>query len=423
MKRRDFIRKLGQGYLAASIAFLDNPFRPRFRIARAASGKTLIVVFQKGGCDGLNTVIPYTEQSYYDYRPTIAIPAPDPGNPESAIPLDGMYGLHPALAPLEEIFFAGDLAILPTVHYPNGALSHFDSQPLIETAASVPDQGLDGWLNRHLVSQASSARLRSIGYVADEDAGLPDSLRGPAIASTFADMTNFHLDLSPAEQAALLERLTPIYEQTGDPGKIYSKLVHDYGRAVINDVAVLGSIDFSGYVPANGAVYPDTGFGRAMKQTAQLIKEGIGLEIAALTLHKWDHHQLQGGGQPSGRHYRSLAEFGGAIGALYRDLGPMMNEVVLMTSTEFGRTARENASGGTDHGNASVWFVMSPMVAGGFHMGTGWPGLSNLHRNRALEHTVDYRDVYGEILTKHLGHTDLSTLLPGHSYNPVGFLP
>ncbi len=429
MKRRDFLGKLGASYFAIASSFFDGPFRPRFRIARAATGKTLVVVFQIGGSDGLSTIVPYGDADYYNLRPTLAV-APPSIDPASAINLDGFFGLHPGIAAFESIYGAGDMAILPTVQYPNATRSHFAGQDLIQTAAAVKNQGLDGWLNRHLVSQTGNSVLRAVGYGVDEDAGLPESLRGSAIVSTFNDLTSFGLGLPQAEETALLQRLTPIYDQSPDPARLYAQLVHDFGRAVIDDVTLIGGIDFAGYVPENGAVYPNTVLGNQMKQTAQLIKAGVGLEVAALTTeNNWDTHSNQGAADnPNGALYTELTDFGNSIAALYHDLGSLMMDVVVLTTTEFGRTARENASGGTDHGNASTWFVVSPAVQGGIYLGTGWPGLSpgpsgTLHDDRDLEHTIDYRDVYWEVLVRHLANTDPATVVPGHSYNPIGFLP
>jgi len=423
MRRRDFIKRFVGASCGIGAYLFNNPFRPRFRIAQASTGKVLIVIFQRGGCDGLNTIVPFGESEYYNLRPTIAIAPPNLSDPASAINLDGFFGLHPGLAAFESIYQAGDLAILPTVHYPNATRSHFDAQPLIETAASNAQQGLDGWLNRHISSHAHTAPLRAASFAHKDDAVLPASMRGPEIVSTFNDLTNLNLGIPTAEEEALIPRLNQIYAQSPNPERVYRQLIQDVGQVVINDLSVIGTIDFSNYTPASGAVYPDTTFGQQMKQTAQLIKEGVGLEVAALSKHKWDHHSDQGGGNSDGRQYKLFVEFAGAIAALYQDLGTLMSDVSILTMTEFGRTAGENGSFGTDHGNASTWFVISQSLTGGIYLGGGWPGLlpEQLHENRDLAHTVDYRDVMGEVISLHLGNNDLAAVLPGHTYSPVGF--
>lgn len=425
MKRRDFVRRLLGTSLGVGGYCFNNPFYPRFQIARASTGKTLIVIFQRGGCDGLNTIVPYGEDDYYNYRPTIAVAAPNVNDPAAAIDLDGFFGLHPGLAAFEPIYQAGDMAILPSVHYPNANRSHFEGQALVESAAATPFPGPTGFLNRHLSSHSHGGQLRAAAFADLEDAGLPLSMRGPTIVSTFNDLTQFNLGLDSAEETALLPRLNQIYNQSPNPNKVYNQLIHDFGKVVLNDLSVVGDIDFSGYSPANGASYPATEFGLKMKQTAQLIKEGIGLEVAALGMHKWDHHSNQGGGGVNGVQHQMFLNFSGAIAALYQDLGTLMDDVAILTMTEFGRTARENGAFGTDHGNAAAWFVINPSVAGGIYLGSGWPGLASaqLNGDRDLVHTIDYRDVVGEVISQHLGNNDLATVLPDHSYNPVGFLP
>ncbi len=429
MKRREFLGKMATGSCVLGSYLFPNPLRPRIRLAHASSHKTLVVLFQRGGCDGLNTVIPYQDGDYYALRPTIAIPPPDAANGDSAIDLDGFFGLHPRLAEFEELYDNGDLAILPTVHYPNATRSHFDGQPLIETAAAIPNQGLDGWLNRHLATLQDQSLLPAAGFTFGEHSGLQDSLKGPVIVSSFRNLINFNLGVSATEEIALTNRLYQIYGQGADPTRAHSQLIHNFGSALLDDLATINSLNPSTYTPANGAVYPETPLGRQLKQIAQLIKANVGLQVATVDRHGWDTHRDQGNGNSNGLMSIALAEFSQCISAFYKDLGSnqtgsYMQDVILLTMTEFGRTAAENASFGTDHGNASTWFVLGNQVNGGIYLGSGWPGLANdnLHEERDLEHTIDYRDIYGEILTRHFSHSNLGTLLPGHSYSPIGFL-
>ena len=196
-----------------------------------------------------------------------------------------------------------------------------------------------------------------------------------------------------------------------------------YGRVLINDLTVLSGVDPSRYVPANGAAYPNSGFGSQLRQIAQLIKSDLGLEVASLSIGGWDTHSGQGGGQANGQQAGRHADFANGLGAFYRDLGTRMNDVVVVTMTEFGRTAAENDSNGTDHGHASSWFVIGGNVNGGVY-GT-WPGLmtAQLNDGRYLEHSIDFRDVMGEVLTRHMGNSSLGVLIPSHTFRPVGFLP
>lgn len=414
--RRDFFRYLAAASAATATFAFGNPFRPRLRVARAALGKTLVVIFQRGGCDGLNTVVPYADPDYAGLRPTIRIAPPTAGNPESAIDLDGFFGLHPGLAALAPIHGNGHLAVLPAVHYPDASQSHFDGQLYIESAAV--SKTLDGWLNRHLLTFPQPAALRAVGFGSE----LPDALRGQAVVSAFNDITNFTLGLPGADEDALLADLGRIYSQDPDDSKAYRTLVQNNGRVIINDLAVLSEVDPRSYVPANGAVYPSSSFGTQLRQVAQLIKVGLGLEIAALGIGGWDTHTDQGGGQTNGQQFRRHQEFARGIAALYADLGAMMQDVVILTMTEFGRTARENDSRGTDHGHASAWLVAGHGVRGGVY--GSWPGLASAEmvRGRYLDHSIDFRNVMGDLLTRHMGNTNLGALLPGHTYTPVGFM-
>ncbi len=416
VNRREFFRYLAAASAATASFVYGNPLRPRLRMAKAATGKSLIAIFQRGGCDGLNTVVPYGDPNYAALRPTIRILPPSPTNAASAVDLDGFFGLHPGLAALRPLYLNGDLAVLPAVQYPNASQSHFDGQLFIEHGAV--DKDVDGWLNRHLVTLPQPATLRGVGFGSE----LPDALRGQAIVSAFNDITDFTLGLPQAQEDPLLADLSRVYSQQPDSAKAYRDLVQQNGRVIINDLAVLSGINPSSYVPANGALYPSSGFGTQLRQIAQLLKAGLGLEVAALSIGGWDTHSDQGGGQTNGQQASRHRDFANGIAALHTDLGALMQDVVIVTMTEFGRTSQENASRGTDHGHASAWFVAGGAVRGGVY-GT-WPGLapSQLNDQRYLEHSIDFRDVMGELLTRHMGNTQLGALLPDHTFQAVGFL-
>lgn len=423
MNRREFLRLLLSTSATTAAAALTDPLRPRFAFAQSSAGKTLVVIFQRGGNDGLNTVVPFGESNYYALRPTIAIRPPTPGDSTSALALNGFgapddfFGLHPSLGALMPIWSAGQLAVLPTTHYPNASQSHFDGQDNIESGAESAT--LDGWLNRHLVTVPRPASLRAVGFGNE----LPHALRGAVVVSAFNDIANFTTGLPADEESALLTDLSRVYSQAPDNAKAYRALVHNSGRAVVNDLAVLSGVDPSTYVPANGAVYPNSTLGRQLRQVAQLIKAGLGLELAAVSIGGWDTHDGQGGGAPGGTQARRLQDFGGGIAALWTDLGPaLMLDVTVLTMTEFGRTAAQNGNGGTDHGHAGAWFAAGGSVRGGIY--GNWPGLAaqNMVRGRYLNHSIDFRDVMGDVLTRHLGNQDVANVLPGHTYRPVGFM-
>lgn len=415
MQRRDMLRSLLGACCAAGTLMLDHPWRPRFRIARAATGKTLVVLFQRGGCDGLNMVVPYGDDEYYRLRPTLAIVPPNAGNPASAVPVNGFFGLHPGLTALAPIYQAGNLAILPTVHYPNGSRSHFDGQAFLESGGTT--RFPDGWLNRYLTTSPVSATLRAVGF----GNTLWHSLRGAEVVSAFMTLDQ-SFGLPAGEEAALSQRLAQMYSQPPDLSRAYREDTQDFGQALLRDISTVRDLQPQQYLPANGAVYPDTLLGLQLRQTAQLIRSGVGLEVAALSMPRWDTHRSQGAGNIDGTHFQLFQEFAGALAAFSTDLGALMNHVIVLTMTEFGRTAAENGSGGTDHGNGCTWLAMGNAVRGGVY--GAWPGLSpeQLYMGRYLQHTIDYRNVLGEVLSRHLSASALHVILPGHTYQPVGFL-
>ncbi|NPA24413.1 MAG: DUF1501 domain-containing protein, partial [Deltaproteobacteria bacterium] len=403
MKRRDFLRGLAAGGLTAATFLYGDPWsRCRPAVRAAARGKTLVVIFQRGGCDGLNVVVPYGDSEYYNLRPTIAIPAPGSGGEvRPALDLDGFFGFHPSLAPLHGIFQQGRLAVLPAVHYPDGNRSHFDSEIIIESGAR--SKLYDGWLSRYLVGNPGAAiPLRAVGFGNE----MPHSLRGEASVATFNDLGDFAF--GGDDHAHLFrDRLRRVYAQEPASGQVNRRLLHAQGNILFDNLDFLESLDPDGYEPENGAEYPNSAYGRQLKQAAMLIKDGVGLEVAALNIGGWDTHSNQGGAQEGGYQSRRLQEFAAGIGAFYTDLGSLIDDVVLLTMTEFGRTARENGSRGTDHGNAGAWFVLGGRVRGGIY--GEWPGLApeNLYRGRYLAQSLDFRDVMAEVVARHLGGPDL----------------
>ena len=428
MYRRDFCKAILGVALGTCTYTVANPMRSLFRFVKKNTGKTLVVVFQRGGCDGLNTIVPHGEDAYYSLRPNIRI-APPSANSLSAIDLDGFFGLHPALESFYPLFDNGNLAILPTIHYPKASRSHFDSEHFLESAAALADRGkkddLDGWLNRHLATRNKPGQLRAVSF----GNSVSQALRGEVNVSSFNDLSKFNLGLDEDRGDLLLSRLIGLYGQSPDPDTVNRSLTHSAGEVALNNLEVINDIHSQNYVPANGAVYPSSRYGRQLMQTAQLIKASVGLEIVTISHGGYDTHGEQGGAE--GRHASRLFEFSNGITALYQDLGDRMSDVVILTMSEFGRTARQNGSIGTDHGNASCWFVLGGTgnINGGIH-GT-WPGLQEdqLYKGRYLDFTVDYRNLLGEITTKFLDNPNLDIIFTGNdgqdspgSYSPVGVL-
>ncbi|MCL5746637.1 MAG: DUF1501 domain-containing protein [Acidobacteria bacterium] len=377
--------------------------------AAAAPGRRLVVIFQRGAADGLNVVVPHGEKRYYEIRPTIAIPRPSKTADahDAAIDLDGFFGLHPSLAPLKPVYDAGHLAIVDAAGSPDPTRSHFDAQDYMESGMPGVKATADGWMNRALPpgqGSRSPVRALALGPV------LPRSLRGERPAVAVASLRDFRIGNPAASEA-----FESLYAASSDPA------LSAQGRETFDAVALLRSIE--NQPPASRAQYPRGRFGDALRQIAQLIKAD-GVELAFADIGGWDHHVNEVGQSASqGQLAAVLADFGGSLAAFRQDLGDSMNDVVVVTMSEFGRTARENGNRGTDHGHANAMFVMGGAVRGGKVYGD-WPGLQHeqLYEGRDLNLTTDFRDVLGELVTKHLGNRDLAAVFPGHSVRPRGLL-
>lgn len=371
--------------------------------------KTLVVVFQRGACDGLNTVVPYGEEAYLRLRPSIAIPAPRGGSRDAALDIDGFFGLHPALEPLLPIWKDGGLAALHAVGSPDGTRSHFDAQDFMESGTPGRKATEDGWMNRclHIHPDPEATPFRAVSLTPN----LPRSLSGTAGAIAMADLRQFRL--RPGAGAKGGQRFEEMYAGTG------AGALRSTGSETFEALEFLERKDPARYRPEAGIEYPRDRFGASLMQVAQLLKADVGVELAFAEVGGWDHHAAEGGVQ--GQLANRLRELGGALSAFHRDLGTRMQDVVLVTLTEFGRTVRENGNRGTDHGHASVSFVMGGPVHGGKVHGR-WPGLGHdqLYEGRDLALTTDFRDLLGEVLTRHLGVTKLDAVFPGHQPAATG---
>jgi uncharacterized protein (DUF1501 family) len=368
--------------------------------------KILIAIFQRGAVDGLNMVVPFGEPRYYQLRPSIAIPRPD-GTPASAVDLDGFFGLHPSLASLKPMFDARHLAIVDAVGSPDPTRSHFDAQDYMESGTPGLKATGDGWMNRALlkpVGPASPLRAVSLG------SGLSRTLRGPNDAIAVNNLNDFQV--KDQKSAATFESM---YDHSHDT------VLHGTGKETFSAVKIMQSIQKQRYTPANGAKYPGGKFGQNLQQIARLIKADVGIEVAFAEIGGWDTHVNE-----ANQLANNLTEFGQSLAALYQDLGDRMEDVTVVTMSEFGRTVRENGDRGTDHGHANVMFVMGGDIRGGKVYGD-WPGLADdeqLYEGRDLNLTTDFRDVLGELVSRHMGNRNLKAVFPGYN-NPKfrGLLP
>jgi uncharacterized protein (DUF1501 family) len=383
--------------------------------------KTLICIFQRGAADGLSMVVPHGDPDLYRLRPGIGIPRPTtlPGRDgqAAALDLDGFFGLHPALAPLLPIYRRGHLAAVHACGSPHGTRSHFDAQDYMESGAPGNKSIDDGWLTRTLLAcpedAARQQRHTPFRAVAVGATAMPRSLQGDSDALAIPDLRTFGVaaaaraGASPTAAAGGFETL---YDRAvGD-------VLHGPGRESFDAIKMLRAAAPTRYAPANGAAYPPGRFGDALRQIAQLIKADVGVEIAFAASGGWDTHVNQGAVQ--GQLANRLGEFGRGLAALYADLGDRMADVVILTMSEFGRTVRQNGSGGTDHGHATCFFALGGDVNGGRVLGR-WPGLApeQLYENRDLALTTDFRDVFGEVAVKHLGARRLDRIFPGYAGN------
>jgi uncharacterized protein (DUF1501 family) len=375
--------------------------------------KILVAIFQRGAADGLNVVVPHGERAYYDLRPSIAIPRPtsDPAKiADAAIDLDGFFGLNPALAPLKPLFDQKHLAIVDAVGSPDPTRSHFDAQDYMESGTPGRKATQDGWMNRALppaTQKVSPVRAVSLGPV------LPRAMRGPAPAIAMQTIDSFQV-----RNAEASKQFEQMYMGAKDP------VIQAAGKDTFEAVALLQSIQKQAYTPASGATYPRGRFGQSLQQIAQLIKSNVGVEMAFADIGGWDHHVNEIGPRPSvGQLANLLGEYGQALAAFWTDMGDRMSDVVVVTMSEFGRTAKENGNRGTDHGHANSMFVMGGEVKGGKVYGK-WPGLEKeqLYEGRDLAVTTDFRDVLGELVTTHLGNPSAKNVFPGYDPRFLGLV-
>ena len=414
MQRRAFVR-------SGALALVTMGLSPRFlrraafglELPGAAKGRTLICLFQRGAADALNVVVPHGESAYYAMRPRIAIPRPSVrlGDAQSAIDLDGFFGLHPSLQPLKPLWDRGLLAPIHAVGSPSTTRSHFDAQDYMESGTPDVKSTPDGWLNRYLATKGTCEECTSHGSatpspfqaVAMTDQ-TPRILEGsaPAVAMTSLEAFTVRAGGTSAAQIEALYR-------TGS-----TDVVHASGSEMFEAVKMLRSANPQRYQPDNGAAYPRSQFGQRLREIAQLIKANVGMEIAFADVGGWDTHVNQGGA--TGQLAARLGDFAQSIAALVTDLGDRMENVVILTMSEFGRMARENGTGGTDHGHAGAMFAIGGSVKG--HKVHGrWPGLAQeqLYEGRDLALTTDFRTVFSEIASKHLGAAKLDAVFPGYS--------
>ena len=392
--RRVFLKNGALAVVATSAipAFLS---RAAFAGSIGSGKKRLVVIFQRGAADGLNIVVPHGERAYYSMRPTIAIQRND------VVDLDGFFGLHPAMASLKPLWDAKHLAIVHAAGSPDTTRSHFDAQDYMESGTPGVKSTEDGWLNRclHTNETDKDSPFRAVAL----GTSLPRILSGSVPAVAIDNVNNFSVGGRGPAASPVSNTFESMYAQSVDT------VLHGTGAETFDAVRMLKSADPAKYTPAPGANYPRGRFGDSLLQVAQLMKADLGVEVAFTDIGGWDHHVNEGSTQ--GQLANLLREFSQSLSAFWTDLVDLAEETVVVTMSEFGRTARENGNRGTDHGHANVMFVMGGPVRGGRVYGR-WPGLNEgeLYEGRDLAVTTDFRQVLSEALYKHNGVKDLAAV-------------
>ncbi len=414
MDRRFFLKQSGIGLASFGLMASAPEFLHQFASAADlkkgyGKKKVLVTIFQRGAVDGLNMIVPHGDAEYYNLRRAIAIP--QPGRQDGAINLDGQFGLHPAMNALEPFWKSKQMAVINASGSPDNTRSHFDAQDYMESGTPGIKATRDGWLNRAM--QSSSGKDDSPFRAVAMTRSLPRSLYGRAPSIAMTNLADFTVRAG-VFTSELRGGFEGVYKQhAGDD-------LGNAGKETFEAMGFLRSANPAQYKPENGAVYPASPFGRSLMQIAQLIKAGVGLQVAFAESGGWDTHVNQGGAR--GQLANLLRDFSNSIAAFATDLGKRMDDVVLLTMSEFGRTARENGSRGTDHGHGNAMLVLGNSVTGGKVYGE-WKGLRNdqLNEGRDLPVTTDFRDVFAEAASNHLGVKDMNSLFPKYSVNLRNF--
>jgi len=384
--------------------------RTAFAQGRSARARQLIAIFQRGAVDGLSVIVPFGESEYYRARPSIAIAAPNAGD-SAAIDLDGFFGFNPRLQPLKGLWDRRDLAIVHACGSPDATRSHFDAQDYMESGTPGVKSTSDGWLNRYLQARHVEAAtpFRAVSLTSQ----LPRVLAGTAPALAVNQIGQFGIRAGQAS-----EMIGASFE--AEYAAAADRVLNGTGREAFDAIKMLKVADPSKYQPENGADYPRSPFGQALKQIAQLTRANVGLEVAFADIGGWDTHVNQGAGQ--GQLATRLDDFSRSIAALVADLGDRMADTVVLTMSEFGRAVNENGNRGTDHGHGNAMMVIGGGVRGGKVYGK-WPGLAvdKRYDGRDLAVTTDFRDVFGEVVVRHLGVNDARSIFPGYNVQATKF--
>ncbi len=395
IERRDLLKLVGASSLL--LPGVNLAFAQSSGAATPRNSDTMVVIYLRGAMDGLNAIIPFTDPAYYSKRPTIAIAKPDAAT-DAAIALNSRFAMHPSMAPLKPLWDKGEMAAVHAVGLTVAQRSHFDAQDFMERAWLEKGSVFTGWLNRHLSSTALSTEqtFRALGM----GRAVPKSLGGPAPVIGLNSIEGFGIQSSSTRKVALTDGLEALFNTSAS--------LDVTARRAFAAVDELANKNLTAVTTNSAASYPNTTFGKQMRDLATLIKSGIGAEVATCDLGGWDTHNNEATEIAS-----KLDELSKTLAAFATDLGPAWKNVSVLTMTEFGRRVQENGSRGTDHGRASAMLLLGGGVAGK-QVFADWPGLAdNQLESGDLRVTTDYRSVLSELLRKRSGNQKLDEVFPG----------
>ena len=413
LSRRQFVADAaGMSGLAMFSAIFPS-WLPKVVLAESydSTRDVIISIFLRGGADGLSLCVPFGDANYYTSRPTIAIPRPDATTTATrGIALDDFFAFPQAMRGLVPAYQAGQLLVVHATGSVDPTRSHFDAQKFMEVGKPRDPSVVTGWLGRHLATMPpvrTDAPLRALGFAS----GLQKTLLGAPKTLPISDPSTFGLAGSTTTRT---ERSTWLKNEYGpSPEPLRSSALD-----ALNTLELLRLINFTGYTPANGAVYPNSSFGRALRSAAAIIKADVGIEAAQIDAGGWDTHSAQDPLNAGGTMYNNMVTLSNALGAFHADViqGTQATNVTVVVISEFGRNVRENSARGTDHGRGNCMFVMGRNIAGGRVYAFNWPGLAreNLQDGQDLKVTLDHRDILAEIVKNRLGNQNVGVVFPDY---------
>lgn len=418
ISRKAFLKAGGLALFGVSIGGIPTFLAEAANLVQAPKlfnrKKILVSIFQRGAMDGLMAVTPFGDKYLQTARPGLMISAARAGNDNPLLDLDGRFGLHPSMAAFERMFLEKRLAIVPGIGSPNSTRSHFDAQDYMESGTPFSKGTSSGWLNRAVGLPGHDATpFQAVSLTSS----MPRSFYGDMPSVAINNLQDFTIQMkgNPKGTSRVSQSFEDLYDQTSPD------LLKQTGKESFDAMKMLKNVDTKNYNPANNAVYPNTALGNSLKQIAQLIKMDVGLEVAFAESGGWDTHLNQG--RDTGVFARNVSDLSNSITAFWSDMAAYQDDLTVMTMTEFGRTVKQNGTGGTDHGRASCNFILGNDVNGGLVHGNVQPlAVENLEDGRDLAVTTDFRSVFSEVANKHLLINNNKVLFPGFEGKGIGVM-